>query len=90
MAFVTHAFAFIVRIFIPVLSCVCCHLYAFMSMLSSVCFHICVLPMSALRHVCWACVLLCMLSYVFSSMCARRSLSAHILYLHAAWGLLTV
>ena len=79
MAFVTHAFAFIVRMFIPVLSCVCCHLYAFMCMLSSVCFHICVLsncvlsylcfPMCALRHVCCVCVLLCVRYHMYAFIC---------------------
>ena len=106
MAFVTHAFAFIVRMFIPVLSCVC--------VLSSVCFHvcalICVLSYVFFQMVCshihafpcvpsdmcvaYVCfyvsdIIICMLSYVFSAMCARRSLSAHILYLYTVWGLLT-
>ena len=80
MAFVTHAFAFIVRMFIPVLSCVCCHLYAFMCMLSSVCFHICVLSNCALifmlSHVCSQtcvlrmCAFMCPISYVCFHMCS--------------------
>ena len=67
MAFVTHAFAFIVRMFIPVLSCVC--------VLSSVCFHVCAL-ICVLSHVCSQtcvlrmCAFMCPISYVCFHMCS--------------------
>ena len=79
MAFVTHAFAFIVRMFIPVLSCVCVVICVLSCVCSHLCAFICVLsngvlsyscfPMCALRHVCCVCVLLCVRYHMYAFIC---------------------